>query len=421
VEAAQVLLERYGDWDFRVISGIISTPTMRPDGTILSKLGYDPTTQLLLIDPPAMPDIPERPTRDDALRELGVLKDLISEFPFVADEGVSLAVGLSAIISAVCRGAFPIVPVHIIDAPEAGTGKSYLLSTVSWIATGQAMPALGSDKQEELDKRLDAAVLSGQSLICIDNSVNSLGGETLCRLTEQWRPQVRIFGVLKLVFVDARGITFYANGNNVVVRGDFSRRVVRSRLDALIERPSKRQFKQNPMEMILADRGKYIAACLTICRAYIAAGRPNKLPQPASYGEWSDTVRSALVWLGEADAVKSQDMSHAEDPEVAALLTMLNEWKDKVGLGQGSGKQLRDIVNLCDANKATPSGKEYINKGLREAVLGVMPVQHHLKPDAAALGYWLRSRKDRRIGKLRFCTKPATGHTPGIWCVEEEQ
>ena len=124
------------------------------------------------------------------------------------------------------------------------------------------------------------------------------------------------------------------------------------------------------MEMILADRGKYIAACLTICRAYIAAGRPNKLPQLASYGEWSDTVRSALVWLGEADPVKSQDMSHAEDPERAALLTMLNEWKDKIGVGQGNGKQLRDIVNLCDANKATPSGKEYINKGLREAVLG---------------------------------------------------
>ena len=59
--------------------------------------------------------------------------------------------------------------------------------------------------------------------------------------------------------------------------------------------------------MVLADRGKYIAACLTICRAYIAAGRPDKLPKLASFGDWSDTVRSALVWLGEADPVKSMD------------------------------------------------------------------------------------------------------------------
>lgn len=152
VEAAQVLLERYGDWDFPVIAGIISTPTMRADGSILQAAGYDPATQLLLIDPPAMPAIPDNPTFDDALRSLKLLKDLICEFPFVKDDGVSLAVGLSAIISPVCRGAYPIVPVHIADAPEAGTGKSYLLSVVSWIATGQAMPALGSDRQEELDK-----------------------------------------------------------------------------------------------------------------------------------------------------------------------------------------------------------------------------------------------------------------------------
>ena len=49
---------------------------------------------------------------------------------------------------------------------------------------------------------------------------------------------------------------------------------------------------------------------------------------------------------------------------------MLNEWKRKIGVGQGNGKQLRDIINICDANKATPSGKEYINEGLRAAVLG---------------------------------------------------
>ena len=107
--------------------------------------------------------------------------------------------------------------------------------------------------------------------------------------------------VLKTVNVDARSISFYANGNNIIVVGDLCRRVIRSRLDTETERPGDRKFKNNPREMVLADRGKYIAACLTICRAYIVAGRPNKLPQLHSYGEWSDTVRSALVWLGEAD------------------------------------------------------------------------------------------------------------------------
>ena len=39
-EAAMILLKRFGDWKFPAIAGIISTPTLRPDGTILSAPGY---------------------------------------------------------------------------------------------------------------------------------------------------------------------------------------------------------------------------------------------------------------------------------------------------------------------------------------------------------------------------------------------
>jgi putative DNA primase/helicase len=177
------------------------------------------------------------------------------------------------------------VPVHVIDAPVAGSGKSYLLSTVSWIATGQAMPALGAGKsEEELGKRLDAAVITGQPLICIDNVVGEIGGEAICRLTEQWRPQVRILGQTQLVNVDARGISFFANGNNIVVLGDFCRRVIRCRLDTRQEHPELRQFKRNPMKEILGQRGAYIAAALTICRAYRAVGRPGRC-RLGSYGD----------------------------------------------------------------------------------------------------------------------------------------
>ena len=132
-------------------------------------------------------------------------------------------------------------------------------------------------------------------------------------------------------------------------------------LDAGIEHPETRQFKRNPKQEILADRGKYIAACLTICRAYAVAGRPNLLPQLASYGEWSDTVRSALVWLGEADPVKSQGKSHADDPEASALLTVLNEWRGVIGAGEANARAVRDVIVLCDKNSTNANGwKEYI-------------------------------------------------------------
>ena len=113
------------------------------------------------------------------------------------NKSVSRSVGLSAIVSTVCRGAYPVVPMHIIDAPAAASGKSYLLSTVSRIATGQPMPVLGAGKnEEELEKRLGAAVIHGQSLVCIDNVVGEIGGDALCRLVEQPRPSVRILGAV---------------------------------------------------------------------------------------------------------------------------------------------------------------------------------------------------------------------------------
>ena len=87
VDPAQVLLKRFGDWEFPELAGIINTPTLRPDGTILKDEGYDPATQLLLIDPPAMPEIPEHPTKEDAAGALDTLKnDLLFEFMFDDDD-----------------------------------------------------------------------------------------------------------------------------------------------------------------------------------------------------------------------------------------------------------------------------------------------------------------------------------------------
>ena len=60
------------------------------------------------------------------------------------------------------------------------------------------------------------------------------------------------------------------------VVGDLVRRVVRCQMDANSERPETRKFKGNPVDLVLVDRGRYIAGALTVVRAYIAAGRPRR-------------------------------------------------------------------------------------------------------------------------------------------------
>jgi hypothetical protein len=65
-QVATMILGRDGDWNFRKIVGVISTQTMRPDGTLLVEPGYDADTKLLLIAPPTLPD--DMPQTPDARR-----------------------------------------------------------------------------------------------------------------------------------------------------------------------------------------------------------------------------------------------------------------------------------------------------------------------------------------------------------------
>ena len=76
-DVAALILARYGEWSFSPIAGILSTPTLRPEGTILSKPGYDPDSRLYLANPPELPPIPAKPTKDDALAALTNLDDLL--------------------------------------------------------------------------------------------------------------------------------------------------------------------------------------------------------------------------------------------------------------------------------------------------------------------------------------------------------
>src|SRR6267142_5111710 len=133
-EIASTILGRNGEWPFLTIDGVVTTPTMRPDGTLLLTPGYDEKTRLLLVSPPKLPTMPDQPTPDDGLAALALLEDLLEEFPF--DNEVSKAVALSALITPVVRGAFMMTPAHSAKAATPASGKSYLFDVVAAIAIG---------------------------------------------------------------------------------------------------------------------------------------------------------------------------------------------------------------------------------------------------------------------------------------------
>jgi hypothetical protein len=323
------LLTRDGEWKFPKLAGVITTPTLRADGSILSAPGYDAATALLLVDPPPMPAIPKRPSRDEALASLDLLDRLLDEFPFV--DPPSRSVGLSTLMTSVARGAMQVVPMHAADAPEAGSGKSYLFDIASAIATGEIAAAIAAGRDEaETEKRLAAELMTGQPIISIDNLNGELGGDLLCQAIERPIIKSRVLGLSENRRIE-NTVTLFGNGNNFRVVGDMVRRVVRATMDANMERPESRQFRDNPVDTVLANRGRYIAAVLTIVRAYQVANYPGLLPPLMSFDDWSRLIRSALVWLGRADPVETQQAARADDPSRSNLRAIVAAWHTVVG------------------------------------------------------------------------------------------
>jgi putative DNA primase/helicase len=424
MNVATTLLDRDGVWGFQEIVGVIATPTMRPDGSLLVKQGYDLATRLLLIEPPAMPEIPDQPTRYDAMKALALLEELIAESPF--DDEASRSVALSGLITPVVRGAFAVAPMHVSSAPVAGSGKSFLWDLVAGISTGQQrMPVIAAGNEEETAKRLTGVMLTGQPLISIDNVNGELKGDFLCQAIEQHFLDIRPLGRSDIVRIQTGGVTIFATGNNIIIVGDLCRRTITARLDAKLENPQMRQFRNDPIRRILDDRGTYIAACLTICRAYIVAGRPGLLPRLASFEGWSDTVRSALVWLGKADAINSMEDTRAEDPQRAALTDLLNAWSQDHGVGAGSNVSLAVIIEKSmkiDRVGGIDSGEfKYpeLNAAVRAAVLAIAVNAPGSKVDPVRFGQYCKANKGRIIEGLFLANKPSSRGGAATWWVDQ--
>lgn len=423
MNVATTLLDRDGVWGFQEIVGVIATPTMRPDGSLLVEQGYDLATRLLLIEPPPMPAIPDEPTRDDALEALALLEDLISESPF--DDEPSRSVALSGLITPVVRGAFPVAPMHVSSAPVAGSGKSFLWDLAAGISTGQQrMPVIAAGNEEETAKRLTGVMLTGQPLISIDNVNGEIKGDFLCQAIEQHFLDIRPLGRSEIVRIQTGGVTIYATGNNIIIVGDLCRRTITARLDAKLENPQLRQFRNNPVRKILDDRGTYIAACLTICRAYIVAGRPGLRPRLASFEGWSDTVRSALVWLGKADAIDSMEDTRAEDPQRAALTDLLNAWSQDHGVGAGSNVSLAVIIEKSmkmermGGNETGEFKHPELNAAVRAAVLAIAGSSPSSKIDPPRFGQYCKANKGRIVDGLFLANKPSSRGGAATWWVD---
>src|SRR5450432_2687442 len=154
-------------------------------------------------------------------------------------------------------------------------------------------------------------------------------------------------------------------------RWSATRRAVMCTMDPGVERPELRVFNCNPLEMVRADRDKYVIAVLTILRAFHLAGRPVQISPLGSFSEWSSWIRDALIWLGEADPCETMEKVRQNDPKLGAVI-VISQWADVIGYDKRvTTKDLIDyaIPKIDEGYPVPYSKQEFAHPELREALL----------------------------------------------------
>lgn len=206
----------------------------------------------------------------------------------------------------------------------------------------------------------------------------------------------RILGKSETVAVKSNTVTLFFTGNNMEVRGDLTRRVIGSRIDAKLERPDARAFKRSNLKKFVADnRHRYIQAGLTILRAFIVAGKPAPVDAEGnpievapygSYVEWDELVRRSLLWLGEPDPLVTRERIEATDTESARLGTLLAPW---FSLYRSAEKTAGELIAA-----ATREKRNEIEEELHQAMMAVAPSKDGSGIDHRRLGSYLSKHAD---------------------------
>jgi hypothetical protein len=399
-----MVLSRRRRWAFPRIGGVITTPTLRADGSLLDAPGYDPRTELYFKTDLKLPPIPAKPAVDDARAALAILKEPFAEFSF-KNKSLDLSVAISALLTALLRGSLPTAPIVLVRADTPGVGKSYLVDTISMIATGGRCPVITALRnEEETEKRLGAILLSGSAIVSLDNLTRDLEGELLCQIAERPMVRIRVLGKSEMPLCEVHTAVF-ATGNNVGYAGDMVRRGLMCELEALIERPERREFQHDVVKELYVGRARYVAAALTVVRAYLETGAPRVCDALGSYSEWSRMARSPLAWLGEPDPVSSMEQAREEDPELAKIREFFVLWPSYMRMDTPY-TPARIIEIACEDTPANRFSPDLTSCLLKVAAMKGRESEISLE----RLGWWLRRISGRIVDGHRL-VKGKDSHT----------
>lgn len=368
------------------LKSIARQPFLRDDGTLVTVAGYDAASARFGVFSEAKFGLPE-PTEAAARDALSKLNGLLDEFAFASSEDRSAA--LCAMITAAIRPGLQFAPAFSITASAPGSGKSYLASViVPFAGPGAAAKISYPTTDEEASKAVLSVLASNPAVLLFDD------------MQRDWRPfgainrmltsdtiTERLLGTSSTLTVSTRSLVL-GTGNNIDAIRDMARRVVSIRLHHRVESPALKAYSGRPAAEVAAKREEYVAAALTIVRAWQAAGSPKaELQSIASFEKWGDLCRQPLVWLGLPDPAASLIEQISHDPDRELLGRLLRAWHEEFG---DEAIELRRLVQ--EAGDGTD-----LDDALHE-----LPVIDRDVVNRSKLGWYLKHNKGRVVDGLEL-------------------
>lgn len=346
-----------------VLVGIVNTPVFGRNGKLLTTSGYHPDARLLYIPQPnfALPPISERPTSQDreAARIL-ICQDLLIDFPFVSpsEHAHAVALLLLGFVRSMVDGP---TPLHLIEKPTPGTGATLMVDAIATILTGSGASVMTEGRDdEEWRKRVTAKLRQVPSMVLIDNLRHKLDSSAVAAALTAPYWEDRILGASEMARMPIRCV-WIATGNNPEFSNEMARRIVRIRLDAHIERPWQRDGFRHPdlITWVRANRARIVSACLTLCQAWIAAGKPLGARTLGSYENWAQVMGGLLEVAGIDGFLENLDeMMQAADADGGEWRAFVTMWWNRFGTAEVGTAALFELALAADPPLSLGPGNE---------------------------------------------------------------
>ena len=316
------------------LTAIATTPVFDAKGQLLNRSGYhaDAALWMDLDEGWEACNVPEHPTQAELEDALALLLDeLLGDFPLKADS--DRAHVLAAIILPFIRRMFRgLTPIHLLEAPTPGTGKTRLADLICIVTVGDRVgtTTLSSD-ESEARKKFTTLLSAGTQVIFIDNVRGGIRSAELAAIitADMWTD--RLLGVNKMVQCHNRAL-WLLSANNPRLSMEIARRCVRIRLVPSEEMPWKRTGFKHPdiVGWTREHRIQLVGAVLTIIQSWIAAGRPQGTEVLGSFEAWSRTVGGIINHCGLPGFLGDAGEFYADvDPESGEWAVFLTAWWEK--------------------------------------------------------------------------------------------